>query len=59
MCPACVASNSSNGRGSRIHGRNSGGVHRQVHKIVENQSSRAIPEIKEKLKMATNKNKNE
>ena len=56
--PGMRRKHSSNGRGSRIHGRNSGGVHRQVHKIVESESSRAIPEIKERLKMATNKNKN-
>jgi len=35
---------SSNGRRSRIHGRNSGGVHRQVQKSFQGESSRSVSE---------------
>src|SRR6058998_931265 len=44
-------STSSNGRRSRIHGRNSGSVHRQVQKIFQSESSRK----QRRNKMATSK----
>src|SRR5215813_2946428 len=54
MCPACIA-NSGNGRRSRIHGRNSGGVHRQVQNIFQSEWSRSVSEKRRRNKMATNK----
>src|SRR4030088_952720 len=45
---------SCNGRRSRIHGRNSGGVHRQIQKIFQSESSRSDSEKKGE-KMATSK----
>jgi|HubBroStandDraft_3_1064219.scaffolds.fasta_scaffold162377_2 hypothetical protein len=42
---------------SRIHGRNSGGVHRQVQKICKSESSRSISEIKGELKWQQTKRK--
>src|SRR5207237_5637822 len=41
---------SSNGRRSRIHGRNSGGVHRQVQKIFRSESSRSVSENKGEIR---------
>src|SRR5258705_10718335 len=46
---------SSDGRRGRIHGRNSGGVHRQVQKIFQSESSRSASENKGENKMATSK----
>src|SRR5579864_7423279 len=50
---------SSNGRRSRIHGRNSGGVHRQVQKIFRSESFRSVSENnfrkQRRTKMATSK----
>src|SRR5882724_9277866 len=46
---------SSDGRGGRIHGRNSGGVHRQVQKIFQSESSRSASENKGENKIATSK----
>jgi len=41
---------SSNRRRSRIHGRNSGGVHRQVQKILQSESSRSVSEDKGEIR---------
>src|ERR1035437_2553402 len=49
---------SSNGRRSRIHGRNSGGLHRQVQKIFQSELSRSVSENKGENKMATSKERN-
>jgi Bacterial protein of unknown function (DUF899) len=38
------------GRRSRIHGRNSGGVHRQVQKIFQSESSRSVSENKGEIR---------
>jgi hypothetical protein len=42
--PSMHRSHSSNGRRSRIHRRNSGGVHRQVQKSFQSESSRSVSE---------------
>src|SRR5229473_6308502 len=44
--PSMHRKHSSNGRRSRIHGRNSGGVHRQVQRIFQSESSRSVSENK-------------
>ncbi len=42
--PRMHRKHSSNGRRSRIHGRNSGGVHRQVQKSFQSESFRSVSE---------------
>src|SRR5260221_10432182 len=46
---------SSNDRRSRIHGRNSGGVHRHVQEIFQGESFWSVSENKGEIKMATSK----
>ena len=48
--PSMHRKHSSNGRRSRIHGRNSGGVHRQVQKIFQSESSRSVSENKGEIR---------
>src|SRR5712692_7720030 len=45
MCPAWIAS-TADGRRSRIRGRNSGGVYRQVQKSFQSEWSRSVSENK-------------
>jgi hypothetical protein len=44
--PSMHRKHSSNGRRSWIHGRNSGGVHRQIQKSLQSESSRSVSESK-------------
>jgi hypothetical protein len=44
--PSMHRKHSSHGRRSRIHGRNSGGVHRQVQKTFQSESSPSVSENK-------------
>ena len=44
--PSMHRKHSSNGRRSRIHGRNSGGVHREAQKSFPGESSRSVSENK-------------
>src|SRR6266568_802116 len=48
--PSMHRKHSSNGRRSRIHGRNSGGVHRQVQRIFQSESSRFVSENKGEIR---------
>lgn len=53
--PSMHRKHSNDGRRSRIHGRNSGGVHRQVPKLSQSDLSRSVSESKEEMNMATSK----
>jgi hypothetical protein len=55
--PSMHRKHSSNARRSRIHGRNSGGVHRQVQKIVQSESSRSVSENKGEIRWQQAKRK--
>src|SRR5260370_41112715 len=48
--PSMHRKHSSNGRRSRIHGRNSGGVHRQIQKVFQGESSRSVSENKGEIR---------
>jgi hypothetical protein len=48
--PSMHCKHSNNGCRSRIHGRNSSGVHRQVQKIFKNESSQSVLESKGELR---------
>jgi hypothetical protein len=49
---------SSNGRRSRIHGRHSGGVHRQGQKIFQSESSQSVSEKKGEIRWQQAKRRN-
>jgi len=48
MCPACIASAAVMAAGAGSHGRNSGGVHRQIQKLFRPSGLGPFQKIKEK-----------
>ena len=48
--PGMHRKHSSNGRRSRIYGRSSRGLHRQVQKIFQNKSSQSVSERKRRIR---------
>src|SRR5580700_94088 len=48
--PSMHRKHSSDGRRSRIHGRNSSGVHRPVQKVFQSESSRSVSKNKGEIR---------